>query len=169
MNRRSFFGGASALGVGAIVTYALQPTQDDIDNLEATVEDLDSRVSALETQAAGEPSSAKSSDDADSSDDAPQSEGEWQTVEGVGQTVSEKFHLDSGTYRVHASADVASFDGFSVFIYPPAGGQDLLFNEIIGTPGEWAGETVYKAGESGEYYVEVSNTSSAWTLQFEPY
>ncbi len=54
MNRRSFFGGVGALGAGEYLSYALQPTNDRIDSLDATVTSLDSRVSVLETQAAGD-------------------------------------------------------------------------------------------------------------------
>ena len=91
------------------------------------------------------------------------------TVEGSGQTVSEKFELAEGTYRVHATVEVSGFDGFAAYIHEPGGGEDLLFNEIIESGGTWEGAAVYEARRSGMYYVEATNTSSDWTMAFEPY
>lgn len=169
LSRRSFLGGAGALGLGAAVTYALQPTQAEIDDLAATVEDLDSRVSVLETQAASEPAAGDAANaDTSGSNSAASGSGDWLTVEGVGQTVSEKFELAEGTYRVHASVQSGGTDAFSVQIYSESGDHDYLFIELIQQAGEWTGSIIYQAMTSDHYYLEVGS-SSPWSLQFESY
>jgi uncharacterized protein (DUF2141 family) len=165
MNRRVFLGAFSVVGAAGFVAYA-QPTEEQINDLESQVDELDQRVSALETQVAeGDESDAESSDDGD--DSGSESSVDASSLEGAGNSVSDKFQLNAGNYRVQATVDVdGDFDGFSVGVYDPSDNWDLLFNEIIESSGTAEFEAVYEAPEDGQYYVEVSNTNSAWTLSF---
>ena len=167
MNRRVFVGAISAIGAAGFVAYA-QPTEEQINDLEAEVAALDERVSALETQAASEGQNEDgASTDPEESDSGASESG--LAFEGGGETVTDKFELAAGNYRVLAIVDVAGdFDGFSVFVYDPSGNQDLLFNEIIESSGVAEFEAVYEAPDDGDYYAEVGNTGSAWTLEFSP-
>lgn len=170
MNRRGFLGGVGVLGAGAVLSYALQPTNDRISNLEDEVEDLDARVSALETQAAQGSSAQSGNADMKKTSDRSQGGGRAASVNGAGTMVSDKFALASGQYKVSATLDVADdFSGFIVQVYGPDGGEETLFNELIQQSGTWTGSMIYKATKDGDYYVSVSNTDAAWTLVFEPY
>lgn len=94
------------------------------------------------------------------------------TVSGFGTTVTDKFSLAAGRYRVTATVEIATaygFDGFAVFFYPAKGTEELLFNELIDVPGTWTGSAVLDNPRSGEVFVAAENTESAWTLVFEPF
>lgn len=95
----------------------------------------------------------------------------WVTVEGVGLTATDKFSLDEGRYRLHATVDAkAQVSGFIAHIYDPSGGDELIFNELIQDgPKEWVGEAIYTAPSTGDYFIEVSNTSESWSIAFEPF
>jgi len=166
MNRRGFLGGFAAAGFGGITLFALQPTADRIDDLEATVETLDERVSALEDD-----SGASSPDDVEATRPSGSEDSDWVTSEGVGLTATDKFELNAGRFRVHATVDAQSeFSGFIAHIYDPSGGEANLFNELIQNgPLNWEGETIYTAPSTGDYFIEVSNTDFAWSLAFEPF
>jgi hypothetical protein len=165
MNRRVFLGAFSVVGAAGFVAYA-QPTEEQISDLETQVDELDQRVSALETQVAeGGGSDGKLPDD--SGDSGSNSSADASSLEGAGNSVTDKFQLNAGNYRVQATVEVdGDFDGFSVGVYDPSDNWDLLFNELIDTSGTAEFEAVYEAPDDGEYYVEVSNTNSAWTLSF---
>lgn len=80
MNRRTFVSGVSATGVGAVL-WAMQPTTEQLSELEQDVQELDQRVSALETQV------AESADGAPSPNAAEQvatTSAETVSVSGVG-------------------------------------------------------------------------------------
>ncbi len=88
----------------------------------------------------------------------------------MGTTVSDKFQLKSGQYKVNATLDVTTgVSGFIVMTYDPSGTENLTFNQLIQAAGMWTGSAVFKAGQDGEYYVSVQNTTDAWTLEFELY
>lgn len=88
------------------------------------------------------------------------------TVSGTGTTVSEKFNLAAGRYKVTVTLQVGDFSGFICHLYGPGNFDDYLFNELIDTPGTWTGSPVVQIPTSGEFFVEVSNTDAAWQLTF---
>jgi hypothetical protein len=149
---------------------AQDQTDDRLTALETTVaeqgEDISSlrnRVRALEDAAS---TTGNTSDDGDGDGGGVPAGGV--TVSGTGSFVSDTFQLAAGRYKVSATVEVTDFDGFSVTVYAPDGDRDLLFNEIIDEGGTWTGSAVYDAPATGEYFVEVSNTTSSWSLVFEP-
>ena len=164
MNRRNFIGGLSAFSAAALV-FHVQTTDQQVAEIEMKVDSLDERVTTLETQVAELRAGSTPSPDTVSIATV-----EGQTVSGVGVSVSDKFPLQEGRYRVNATLEPTSeFTGFSVLVHSPSGTSELLFNELIDGAGLWEGSAVYQATESGDYFAEVSNTDSPWTLVFEPF
>lgn len=169
MNRRSLIGGLSATTAGAFLFY-VQSTDEQIITLEEDVQVLDERVSALETQVA---------DKAEPPNRGPQKPGRGDsssidvvTVEGVGTTVSDKFTLKAGQYRVNATIPdpAADFVSLTLYVHDPTGSDELVFNEFAEHgEGPWEGSSIYSAAEDGEYFVSVENTTAAWTVVFEPF
>jgi hypothetical protein len=151
---------------GGVAAYLLQPTDERIDSLEATVANLDERVTALEEDSelvAATPDATAAA--------ANVVGGDWLTVSGVGNTVTEKFNLEAGRYRVHAALNATGATGFITQFYGPSGDKDLVFNALISDAGEWTSEAIYEAQTPGAYFVEVSNVMGAvnWSLAFEPF
>ncbi len=165
MNRRQFVGGASILSAGGFLLYA-QTSEEKIADLEQVTSQLDARVGALETQVAA----LSGTDGAGGEATGPAGPDGPATVSGNGVMVSEKFALEPGRYRVNATLEIAEqIAGFIVMMYGPSGYEEYLFNELIQTSGTWEGSTVVNVPVSGEYFVEVSNTTAAWTLTFESF
>lgn len=123
------------------------------------ISSLKKRVKALEQAKSG---SSNASDAV-----APSAAGNPVTLNGTGPTVTDKFSLKSGRYKITVTVDVANFDGFSLYIYPPSGSKDLVLNELIDHAGLWKGSAVFEASSDGDYYAETQNTSSAWTVMIE--
>jgi hypothetical protein len=93
------------------------------------------------------------------------------TITGVGPTVTDFFPLQHGQYRVTATIEVyGGFDGFILQMYGENGdlGYDgYVLNEITDQSGTWTVSAVFTADQDGNYYAEISNTESAWTVTFE--
>lgn len=168
MNRRRFLGGISALSVASLGLY-FQTAEERINELETDVEELDNRVSALETQVADSSQGLLPP----ASDSATSASGEapgMTMVEGAGTAVSEKFVLTPQRYRVDATiTGITNATGFIVYLQGPSGSEDLLFNEFIQNAGTWEGAVTVTVTEGGEYFVEVTNTTAAWRLEFSPF
>lgn len=164
MDRRGFIGGLTALTAGAFVFY-VQPTEQQVTDLEKEVDALDGRLTALETRVAELGTGSQPTPDADAS-----AQGEGQTVSGLGTTVSDMFPLQQGRYRVNATLELtSSFSGLIAFIHGPSGASELLFNELIDNAGPWQGSSLFQATETGEHFVSVENTTDSWTFVFEPF
>jgi hypothetical protein len=153
---------------------AQDTTEDRVSALETQVADLDNRVSnhgkeieRLEDKVATLEAGSQPSEPGDS-DSPSEPAGDGATVSGVGVMVSDKFSLAPGRYKVSATLEVASFDGFIVTLIGDNGDEEFLFNEKIDTPGTWTGSTTVEV-RGGEYAVQVENTGSPWTLVFEPF
>jgi hypothetical protein len=153
MNRRGFVSGVSASVFTAAASYVafIQPADEQLVELQVKVDDLDSRVDALEAQVeelgGGEPA------DTEPDSEAPAPAGEA-----------------AGRYRVNAT--VAPSSGFFAIIlevFDPNGNSELVFNEFGETSAEWQGSSIYQAPSDGEYFLSVSNTTGAWTFEFEPF
>jgi hypothetical protein len=99
----------------------------------------------------------------------PRTNGELPAISGTGTTVSEKFNLGAGRYKVTATLQVSDFSGFICELYGPGDFDENLFNELIDTPGTWTGSTVVQIPASGEFFVQVSNTDASWQLTFEAF
>lgn len=158
MNRRVFLGGGlSAVSAAALGFYA-QSIEDRVASLEGEVDRLGRRVDALESRTGGSEPIAPI--------ETPALAGVV-TVEGVGTSLSEKFTLEPGRYRVDATVQVSKdIEGFIAVLRGPSNAEDLLFNELIQTGGPWTGSVTTEIGEAGEYFVEISNTTSPWSLTF---
>ena len=139
-----------------------------------------SRIDALETRIANQGAALIELEDRleNLEGSAPKSSGqdgtnrtasESLTIEGSGTTVTDKFTLSPGNYKVTAELDVtAGFSGFIMTIYGSDDQQETVLNELIQVNGPWSIEAVFEAGAGGEFYVEVSNTDEDWTVTFEP-
>jgi hypothetical protein len=172
MNRRNLLGGTAALGAGALLSYVLAPTSERLDNLEGTVASLSTRVAVLEDASVTSSDNSSAPAPTKAAGKSPNSSpSDWLTLSGMGLTATDKFHLDAGTYRVHATIDVqADFSGFILEIYTPAGGDDHVINELTQDgPLEWKLQAIYDAPSSREYYAQISNVDSSWTIAFEPF
>lgn len=175
MNRRGFLGGVSAAAAGAILFY-VQPAEQQIATLEGDVEALDDRVSALETAVAEADAAGLAAPGADRVDGTEQegalAPGNGATVEGVGTTVSDRFTLGAGQYRVNTIVqDTGSgYASLILEVYDPSGNAELVFNEFgEHGGGPWEGSSIYQAPEDGEYFVAVQNTDATWSIEFEPF
>lgn len=97
---------------------------------------------------------------------APKSGNEL-TFSGIGVQVTEPFTLETGRYKVSVTVEALNFDGFQLFLYPPVGDEDTVFNELIEVPGTWTASTIYISDRGGDFYAATGNTSSNWTVTFE--
>jgi hypothetical protein len=88
------------------------------------------------------------------------------TASGVGTSVSESFTLTPGRYRAIATMSVAESSGFIADLHGPNEFTQNIFNELIETPQEWTAETIVNIETDGEYFVEVSNTTAGWQIEF---
>ena len=167
-SRRGLIGAGFGLLAGGVATLALQPTDERLGHLEATVASLDARVSTLE-RASGLGETPVSGHQAGQRQAV--SEDTWLTVSGTGNAVTDKFRLDAGRYRVHAAMQTSGVTGFIAMFYRPDGGEDLVFNALVSEAGEWTAEAIYQAAKRGDYFVEVSNVmaDASWSLRFEPF
>jgi hypothetical protein len=168
MNRRGFLGGMSAAAAAAVLFY-VQPTEDQIATLQKDVEDLDERVSALETQVALATPASTNSDDPSQ---AGAVSGDEPVVEGEGTTVSDKFALEAGQYRVHATVQDSGsgYASLILYIYDPDGNEENVFNEFgEHSGGPWEASSVYQAPGNGDYFVAVENTDAHWSIRFEAF
>jgi hypothetical protein len=132
----------AAFWIGPNSTTGQDRTDERLDSPETQVADqadeitsLKRRVKALET--------AGKDDKTEESGALAGANGDANTISGSGIGVTDEFILSVGRYKVTAVVEAADFDGFSVFIYPPEGSEDLLFNEIIEDAGTWTGSAVY--------------------------
>lgn len=170
MNRRGFVGGMSA-AAASLLLYYVQPAEERIDTLEGEVQALDERVSALETQVAdgGVPLSTPEASRTTGQDKS--SSADEITVEGVGTTVSDKFQLSKGQYRVNATLQgLGDFASLTLYVHDPSRNEELVFNEFSEhAGGPWEGSAFYEAPEDGEYFVSVENTDAEWSIIFEPF
>jgi hypothetical protein len=153
---------------------AQDTTGDRVSALETQVADLDTRVSnhgreieRIEDRVATLEAGSQPAETGESGS-ANEPAGDSATVSGVGVMVSDKFSLAPGRYKVSAALEVSGFDGFIVHLVGENGDEEYLFNEIIETPGTWTGSTTVEV-RGGEYAIQVENTSSPWTLVFEPF
>ena len=159
-----------ALAVAAFAVNLSTPadaqdrTAERVSILETQVADQAADISSLRKRVRALEDAAKGT----TGEEPDQPSGSAPTLSGTGETVSDKFTLQGGRYKVSATVDVDDFDGFAVTVYGPGDGdQELLFNEIIDSSGPWTGSAVFDSQGGGTFYVEVSNTSSPWTLTFE--
>jgi hypothetical protein len=158
--------GALALIVLAVAGIAVQSapataqdrTDERIAALETQVADLEARVAALEKS--GAPVSATEADSQGATSGAV-------TVNGVGSTISEDFHLDAGRYEVTLTLDSGCC--ISMFLYGQNGSDDLLFNEIFDFDvGGGTVTNIYQIPTTGAYFLDAQNTDGAWTVTFSP-
>lgn len=160
---------------------ALSPPADAQDNTEGRLGNVETLVADQGTEVAGlrrrvkrlegvvlTPRAGAGASTTERAENAGGS-GEAPAASGTGTAVSEKFELAAGRYRVTATVEVADFSGFICQMYGPAGFEELLFNELIDSPGTWTGSTVVEIPTAGEFFVEVSNTAAPWRLTFETF
>ena len=157
------------MSAGSLLLF-VQAGEERINDLENTVEVLDQRVDALETQIARLPGADEDLGASDRPSESPDASSAVAAATGTGTMVSEKFALEPGRYRVSATLEnITQFSGFIVYLHDPSGYKDNLFNESIETSGTWEGSVVVAVSEDGEYFVDVSNTDESWTLEFEQF
>lgn len=90
------------------------------------------------------------------------------TFSGSGATTSQPFTLQPGRYRATASMEVSQPTGFTATLRGPDNSEQQLFDESIDTPQSWTASTALRIDAAGDYYVEVANTTEAWTIVLEP-
>jgi len=145
-------------GSNSSISTGFRMLEDALDDLTAAVSQVNAFLGGEEVVSGGQDSPAV----------APQSGGSGASLQGVGTSVSDSFNLSAGRYKVSATLRVETFSGFIVSLYGPDGESPSIFNEIIQEPGSWSGSTIVNIPTTGTYYVEVDNTTEAWTLEFEP-
>jgi hypothetical protein len=90
------------------------------------------------------------------------------TFTGVGATTSQPFTLQPGRYRATAKMEVSQPTGFTATLRGPDNFEQQLFDESIDTPQSWSANSVVRIDTAGDYYVEVANTTEAWTIELQP-
>ena len=90
------------------------------------------------------------------------------TFTGVGATTSQPFTLQPGRYRATASMEVTQPTGFTATLRGPNNSEQQIFDESIDTPQSWTATATVRIDTAGDYYVEVANTTDAWTIELEP-
>lgn len=99
--------------------------------------------------------------------ETPPDSSEVITFTGVGATTSQPFTLQPGRYRARASMEVSQPTGFTATLRGPDNFEQQLFDESIDTPQSWTANAVARIDTAGDYYVEVANTTEAWTIELE--
>jgi hypothetical protein len=168
--------GVATFAFGVIAASVTSPvdaqdtTDDRLSALETAVANQGDELSSLRARVQALEDAAQPSNGEGDSGGTGANEAGTVTLSGSGSLVTDKFRLAAGRYKVTATVEVTSeFEGFAVSVYAPAEEfPDLLFNEVIEGAQTFTSSAVYEASEDGEYYVEVGNTQSAWSLVFEP-
>lgn len=90
------------------------------------------------------------------------------TFSGTGATTSQPFTLQPGRYRATAAMEVSQPSGFTATLRGPDNSEQQIFDETIDAPQSWTAATAVRIDTAGDYYVEVANTTDAWTITLEP-
>jgi hypothetical protein len=90
------------------------------------------------------------------------------TFTGTGATTSQPFTLQPGRYRATASMEVSQPSGFTATLRGPENSEQQIFDETIDAPQSWTATATVRIDTAGDYYVEVANTTDAWTITLEP-
>ena len=129
-------------------------------------------LAPIETLPEVEVEDAPAADQGDSERTARQRDGRAASstalASGVGTSVSEVLILAPGRYRAIATMSVAEYSGFIADLHGPDGFIENIINELIETPQEWTAETIVNLETEGEYFIQVSNTSAGWQIEFVP-
>jgi hypothetical protein len=144
----------------------LSAVETEVAGQATQISGLHKRVKRLE-QVVLTPEATTASESATNAE--PRTSATLPTISGARATVSEKFNLETGRYKVTATLQIGDFSGFICQLYGPGIFDDYLFNELIDTPGTWTGSTVIQIPVSGEFFVQVPNTDAAWQLTFEEF
>ncbi len=173
--RRTIISTALTLVVLASAFVSLGPahsatSQDQTDERLAALEtqvaeqtgDINSlwkHVRVLETAVAGSGTAEETTETADQSDTA----GSF-VVEGTGAVVTDNYRIEAGRYQVQLQVDSGCC--IIVDVYGEHGDSDMIAGEIF--TGEGGSASFIYEFSGGEYFFEVSNTESHWSLTFVP-
>ena len=160
-------GNASASPEATIAAYQTQVAElnGKVDTQATSIAKRDTKIDTQRTQIAGYKATVATLET-----QVPPTAPAGTPLTGIGTTVSDKFTLQAGRYKVTATIEVAQVDGFILVLYgpnPSDRGTHVL-NEITDQPGTWTISAIFTAPQSGAYFAEVSNVRDSWTVTFTP-